>query len=60
MSSENPRFRRPPVGLVLSLVGIVATGWLAATGQLGLYIHPRYFVFTTVVAGLALIATVAA
>lgn len=45
---------------MLSLIGIVATGWLAATGQLGLYIHPRYFVFTTVVAALALAASIAA
>lgn len=39
--------------MLLSLIGIVVTGWLAATGQLGLYIHPRYFVFTTVMAVIA-------
>lgn len=50
----------PPAGLLLGLIGIVATLWLAATGQLGLYIHPRYFLFTTIAAGLALVATVAA
>lgn len=38
----------------------MATLWLAATGQLGLYIHPRYFTFTTVVVGLGLVATIAA
>ncbi|MDQ7991685.1 MAG: TIGR03943 family protein [Propionicimonas sp.] len=59
MSSEPPR-RRPPAGLLLGLIGIVATCWLAATGQLGLYIHPRYFVFTTVAVVLALVATVVA
>ena len=42
------------------MVGIVATGWLAVTGQLGLYIHPRYFGFTIAVVGFALLATVAA
>lgn len=47
------------MGLSLTLVGVVATGWLAATGQLGLYIHPRYNVFTigmTVLGGIAAIA----
>lgn len=58
MSSS--RFRLPPAGLLLSLVGIIATGWLALTGQLGLYIHPRYFGFTVAVIALALVATVAA
>ncbi len=42
---------------MLGLIGIVSILWLAATGQLGLYVHPRYFGFTTVVAGLALVAT---
>lgn len=46
--------------MLLSLVGIVATVWLAATGQLGLYIHPRYYVFTTVMAVIAAVFTVAA
>ena len=50
----------PSIGLVLALIGSVATLWLAATGQLGLYIHPRYFAFTTIVVGLGLIATIAA
>lgn len=45
---------------MLALIGSVATLWLAATGQLGLYIHPRYFAFTTIVVGLGLIATVTA
>lgn len=59
MSPEPRRNLVPPLGLTLSLIGIVAIGWLAATGRLGLYIHPRYFVFTTVVVGLALVATIA-
>ena len=46
--------------MVLSLVGIVAIVWLAATGQLGLYIHPRYFEFTVVMAVLAGVAVIAA
>lgn len=33
-------------GLLLTSIGVVATIWLASTGQLGLYIHPRYFDFT--------------
>lgn len=33
-------------GILLSLIGIVAILWLGLTDQLGLYIHPRYFVFT--------------
>lgn len=47
-------------GIALSIVGIVATLWLAATGQLGLYIHPRYFVFTTIMAGIAVVFVVLA
>lgn len=38
------------LGILLSAFGVVATLWLAATGQLTLYIHPRYVVFTTVMA----------
>lgn len=37
-------------GVALTLVGVVATVWLALSGQLGLYIHPRYFGFTAVMA----------
>lgn len=37
-------------GVALTLVGVVATVWLALTGQLGLYIHPRYFAFTAIMA----------
>ncbi|CAQ02587.1 TIGR03943 family protein [Clavibacter sepedonicus] len=38
---------------------IVSTLWLTITGQLGLYIHPRYFVFTAIMAVIGLVATVA-
>jgi uncharacterized repeat protein (TIGR03943 family) len=41
-------------GLALSLVAVIATVWLGITGQLGLYIHPRYYVFTLIMAGIAL------
>lgn len=41
-------------GIALAAIGIVATLWLGVTGQLGLYIHPRYFVFTLVMAVLAI------
>lgn len=47
-------------GIVLSLIGIVATVWLGINGQLGLYIHPRYFIFTIVMAVLAAGCAVAA
>ena len=70
MSSEHPHPAHhgpppaqptgPSIGLVLALIGSVATLWLAATGQLGLYIHPRYFTFTAIVVGLGLIGTIAA
>ncbi|SDZ41945.1 TIGR03943 family protein [Herbiconiux ginsengi] len=45
---------------MLSLVGVVAIVWLAVTGQLGLYIHPRYVVFTVVMAVLAGVIVIAA
>lgn len=45
---------------MLTLIGVAAIGWLAATGRLGLYIHPRYFVFTVVMAALATVAAVLA
>jgi uncharacterized repeat protein (TIGR03943 family) len=45
-----PRLIERWKGVALTLVGVVATVWLAVTGQLGLYIHPRYFVFTAVMA----------
>lgn len=43
-------FLRRWVGIALSLVGVVAILWLGLTGQLELYIHPRYVVFTVVMA----------
>lgn len=48
------------LGVLLSLIGIVATLWLGTTGQLALYIHPRYFVFTMVMAGIAAVLALAA
>lgn len=50
------------LGVLLSIIGVVATLWLGFTGQLALYIHPRYFVFTiimAVVAGLLALAAFA-
>jgi len=47
-------------GVVLSLIALAATLWLAGTGRLGLYIHPRYFVFTTVLAVIAAVLVVVA
>ena len=42
-------------GVALMSVVVVATIWLAATGQLILYIHPRYVVFTVIMAVVALV-----
>jgi uncharacterized repeat protein (TIGR03943 family) len=47
-------------GVALSLIGIVSITWLAVTGQLGLYVHPRYFVFTVIMAALGGLLTIAA
>lgn len=47
-------------GVALAALGVVATLWLAATGRLGLYIHPRYFVFTVIMAVVAVVFLVAA
>jgi putative membrane protein len=47
------------VGLVLLAACVVSTLWLTVTGQLGLYIHPRYFAFTGIMAVVGLVATVA-
>lgn len=47
-------------GVALTLVGVVATVWLALGGGLGLYIHPRYFGFTAVMAVLGGAAAIAA
>ena len=43
------------------LIGVICIGtvWLAATGQLVLYIHPRYLVFTVIMAVVALAFVVA-
>lgn len=42
--------RRQGVGLWLSVYGVVAIGWLAATHRLPLYVHPRYITFTIAMA----------
>ncbi|WP_035743384.1 TIGR03943 family putative permease subunit [Arthrobacter sp. MA-N2] len=47
-------------GVVLSLIGLIATIWLGLTGQLALYIHPRYFVFTIIMAVIAAVLALAA
>lgn len=46
-------------GLALMTVSIVVSLWLAATGQLILYIHPRYIFFTVVLAVIGLAFVVA-
>lgn len=47
-------------GVVIISVMAAITLWLAASGQLVLYIHPRYVVFTVIMAIVAVIAAVAA
>lgn len=44
------------------IIGVMAaiTLWLAASGQLVLYIHPRYILFTVIMAIFAVVAAVAA
>ena len=45
---------------MLSGFGIASIAWLAATGRLGWYVHPRYFWFTVTLCGIAAIALCAA
>lgn len=47
-------------GVLLSLVVLAATAWLAATGQLSLYIHPRYVLFTVIMTAVAAVFVVGA
>lgn len=47
-------------GVLLSLLGIIATLWLGLTGQLALYIHPRYYGFTITMAAISAVVVVAA
>ncbi|MEV8337287.1 TIGR03943 family protein [Leucobacter sp. NPDC077196] len=47
-------------GLLLSGIGIAAIAWLAATGRLGWYVHPRYFWFTVTLCAIAAVALCAA
>lgn len=42
-------------GVLLIASALVATVWLGATGQLILYIHPRYVIFTVIMAALGLV-----
>lgn len=48
-----PRIRRWQ-GVILCVAALVATVWLGVTNQLILYIHPRYIVFTVIMAALGL------
>jgi uncharacterized repeat protein (TIGR03943 family) len=45
-------------GAALALVGVIATVWLAATGRLTLYVHPRYTLLTVIMAVLTLLVLV--
>ena len=44
--------------MILVAIAVVATIWLGAVGKLTLYIHPRYVVFTVVMAVVALLLAV--
>lgn len=46
-------------GVILIIAALVATAWLALNNQLILYIHPRYIVFTVVMAAIALVLVIA-
>ena len=46
-------------GIVLVVAALVSTVWLAVTNQLILYIHPRYIVFTVIMAVLGLVLVTA-
>jgi uncharacterized repeat protein (TIGR03943 family) len=54
------RFVQRWLGVTLSLIGVVAILWLGTTGRLELYIHPRYVVFTIVMAVIGGVASIAA
>ena len=45
-------------GAALALLGVIATLWLAATGRLTLYVHPRYTLLTVIMALLTLLVLV--
>jgi uncharacterized repeat protein (TIGR03943 family) len=45
-------------GAALALVGVIATLWLAVTGRLTLYVHPRYTLLTVIMAVLTLLVLV--
>jgi uncharacterized membrane protein YcgQ (UPF0703/DUF1980 family) len=45
-------------GAALALVGVIATLWLAASGRLTLYVHPRYTLLTVIMAVLTLLVLV--
>ena len=55
MSPDFLRFVQRWRGVALMSVVVVATVWLALTNQLILYIHPRYVVFTVIMAVVALV-----
>ena len=48
------------MGLALIAIAVVCTIWLAIAGKLTLYIHPRYLVFTVLMAFVALVLIAAA
>ena len=59
MRSNLPWLSKYGTGVMLVLVIAVVSVWLGVQGKLGLYINPRYIVFTVVMCGLAILATLA-
>lgn len=51
--------RQRTLGTVLISLTLVATLWLAITGQLTLYIHPRYVPFTVIMSCIGLVMVLA-
>jgi uncharacterized repeat protein (TIGR03943 family) len=51
-------FLRSWTGVALALLGAIVTIWLAATGRLTLYVHPRYTLLTVITAVLTVVVLV--
>ncbi|WP_166985713.1 TIGR03943 family putative permease subunit [Canibacter zhoujuaniae] len=54
MSKKSPLLKSELIGWALAIVGIATLIYLVLTGKLGMYVHPRYTLFTTAMAIIAL------